>query len=249
MEGGTILEMKDLHKQFGDLRAVDGVSLSIGKGQRHAIIGPNGAGKTTLFNLLSGRFKPTRGQIFFHGRDITGMSPYHISRLGIARSFQIINVFPQLSVFENIHTVLMSKNHMRYNFLRSLNKWKNVTEETLPLLEQIGLLDKKDVPAGFLSYGEQRGLEVGLTIASDPEVILLDEPTAGMSMDETRQAIKLIDRVTKGKTLVIIEHDMEVIFSLADVITVMQYGRVVTTGSQEEIRKDPRVKEAYLGDY
>jgi len=249
MEDGMILEMVDLSKHFGNLMAVNGVSLSIGQGQRHAIIGPNGAGKTTLFNLLSGRFKPTQGQILFQGRDITGMSPYRISRLGIARSFQIINVFPQLSVFENIHTVLMSKHHIRFNFLKNLKRWENVTEETLPILEQIGLLDKKDVPAGFLSYGEQRGLEVGLTIASDPELILLDEPTAGMSMDETRQAIKLIDRVTKGKTLVIIEHDMEVIFSLADVVTVMQYGKVVTTGSPDEIRKDQRVKEAYLGDY
>jgi len=248
MEDGTILEMKDLYKHFGNLTAVNGISLSIGKGKRHAVIGPNGAGKTTLFNLLSGRFRPNRGQILFRGQDITGMSPYRISRLGMARSFQIINVFPQLSVFENVHTVLMSKNHIRYDFLRSLSRWKKVTQETVHLLEQIGLLDKKDVSAGFLSYGEQRELEVGLTIASDPELILLDEPTAGMSMDETRQAIKLIDRVTQGKTLVIIEHDMEVIFSLADVITVMQYGKVVTTGSPEEIRKDQRVREAYLGD-
>jgi branched-chain amino acid transport system ATP-binding protein len=249
MEDGTILEMIDLYKNFGDLMAINGFSLSIGKGKRHAIIGPNGAGKTTLFNLLSGRFKPTRGQILFHGRDITGMAPYRISRLGIARSFQIINVFPQLSVFENVHAVLMSKNHIRYNFLRNVKRWEKVAQEAVSLLEQIGLLDKKEVPAGFLSYGEQRGLEVGLTIASDPEVILLDEPTAGMSMDETRQAIKLIDRVTKGKTLVIIEHDMEVIFSLADVITVMHYGEIVATGSPEEIRKDQKVKEAYLGDY
>lgn len=249
MEDGTILEMIDLYKNFGDLMAINGLSLSIGKGKRHAIIGPNGAGKTTLFNLLSGRFKPTRGQILFNGRDITGMAPYRISRLGIARSFQIINVFPQLSVFENVHTVLMSKNHIRYNFLRNVKRWEKVAQEAVSLLEQIGLLEKKEVPAGFLSYGEQRGLEVGLTIASDPEVILLDEPTAGMSMDETRQAIKLIDRVTKGKTLVIIEHDMEVIFSLADVITVMHYGEIVATGSPEEIRKDQKVKEAYLGDY
>jgi branched-chain amino acid transport system ATP-binding protein len=247
MEDRTILEVKDLYKHFGNLTAVNGINLSVDKGKRHAIIGPNGAGKTTLFNLLSGRFRPSQGQILFRGQDITGMPSYRISRLGIARSFQIINVFPQLSVFENIHAVLMSKHHIRYHFLRNLKKWKNVTEETFPLLEQIGLLDKKDVLAGFLSYGEQRALEVGLTIASDPELILLDEPTAGMSMDETRQAIKLIDRVTKGKTLVIIEHDMEVIFSLADLITVMQYGEVVTTGAPEEIRKDQRVKEAYLG--
>jgi branched-chain amino acid transport system ATP-binding protein len=249
MEDGTILEIIDLYKNFGQLMAIKGFSLSIVRGKRHAIIGPNGAGKTTLFNLLSGCFKPTQGRILFNGRDVTGMSPYRISRLGIARSFQIINVFPQLSVFENVHAVLMSKNHIRYDFLRNIKRWKKLTEETVSLLEQIGLLDKKDVSAGFLSYGEQRGLEVGLTIASDPEIILLDEPTAGMSMDETRQAIKLIDRVTQGKTLVIIEHDMEVIFSLADVITVMQYGEIVTTGSPEEIRKDQRVKEAYLGDY
>ena len=249
MEDGTILKMVDLYKNFGDLTAINGFSLSIVRGKRHAIIGPNGAGKTTLFNLLSGRFKPTRGRILFNGKDITGMSPYRISRLGIARSFQIINVFPQLSVFENVHAVLMSKNHIRYDFLRNIKRWKKLTEETVSLLEQIGLLDKKEIPAGFLSYGEQRGLEVGLTIASDPEIILLDEPTAGMSMDETRQAIKLIDRVTKGKTLVIIEHDMEVIFSLADVITVMQYGNIVATGSPEEIRKNQKVKEAYLGDY
>jgi branched-chain amino acid transport system ATP-binding protein len=247
MEDRTILEVKDLYKHFGNLTAVNGINLSVDKGKRHAIIGPNGAGKTTLFNLLSGRFRPSQGQILFRGQDITKMPPYRISRLGIARSFQIINVFPQLSVFENIHTVLMSKHHIRYQFLRNLKKWKNVTEETFPLLEQIGLFDKKDVLAGFLSYGEQRALEVGLTIASDPELILLDEPTAGMSMDETRQAIKLIDRVTQGKTLVIIEHDMEVIFSLADLITVMQYGEVVTTGAPDEIRKDQRVKEAYLG--
>ena len=244
----TILEMGDLYKNFGSLMAINGINLSIAKGQRHAIIGPNGAGKTTLFNLLSGRYKPNRGRIMFNGQDITGMAPHRINRLGIARSFQIINVFPQLSVFENVRPVLMSKNNIRFNFLRNIKRWKEITQKTLAILEQIGLLDKKDIPAGFLSYGEQRALEVGLTIASDPEVILLDEPTAGMSMDETRQAIKLIDKVTKGKTLVIIEHDMEVIFSLADVITVMQYGNIVATGPPEEIRKDQKVKEAYLGD-
>lgn len=243
-----ILEMVDLYKNFGNLMAVNGFSLSIAKGKRYAIIGPNGAGKTTLFNLISGHYKPTRGRIMFKGQDITGMAPHRINRLGIARSFQIINVFPQLSVFENIRPVLMSKNNIRFNFLKNIKRWEEVTQKTITILEQIGLVDKKDVPAGFLSYGEQRALEVGLTIASDPELILLDEPTAGMSMDETRQAIKLIDKVTKGKTLVIIEHDMEVVFSLADLITVMHYGRIVATGPPEEIQKDQKVKEAYLGD-
>jgi len=249
MEERRILEVVNLSKRFGDLHAVDGFSLWIGEGRRHAVIGPNGAGKTTLFNLLSGRYRPSAGQILFQGRDITGMAPYRISRLGIARSFQIINVFPQLSVFENVHTVLMSKRGIRYNFVKGLRRWKGLLEETEGVLEQIGLREKGGEQAGFLSYGEQRRLEVGLTIASEPELILLDEPTAGMSMDETRQTIRLIDRVTRGKTLVIIEHDMEVIFSLADRITVMQYGKAVTTGSVEEIRNDERVKEAYLGDF
>jgi branched-chain amino acid transport system ATP-binding protein len=247
MENEAILELIDLHKKFGELTAINGLLLSIAKGERHAIIGPNGAGKTTLFNLLSGLYKVTSGRIVFKGRDITGLPPHRINRLGIARSFQIINVFPQLSVFENVRTVLMSKHNIRFNFLRNINKWGNIAQETLAILEQIGLLDKKEYMAGFLSYGEQRSLEVGLTIASDPEVILLDEPTAGMSMDETRQAIKLIDTVTRGKTLVIIEHDMEVVFKLADMITVIHYGKVVATGSPEEIQEDRKVKEAYLG--
>ncbi len=248
MKNATILEMIGLYKSFGELMAINDLSLSIDGGTRHAIIGPNGAGKTTLFNLLSGHHKVTSGQIIFKGLDITGLSPFRINRLGIARSFQIINVFPQLSVFENVRSVLMSKHQVRFNFVRNIRRWGNVEQETLASLEQIGLLHKKEVPAGFLSYGEQRALEVGLTIASDPELILLDEPTAGMSMDETRQAIRLIDTVTRGKTLVIIEHDMEVVFSLADVITVMYYGKVVATGPPEEIREDPKVREAYLGD-
>jgi len=248
MEDATILETIDLRKDFGSQKIINGISLSIGRGSRHAILGPNGAGKTTLFNLLSGFHKATSGEIIFKGNDITGLSPYRINRLGIARSFQITNVFPKLSVFENVRAVLMSKHKIRFNFLRNIRKWKNLEQETLAILEQIGLQQKKEVQAGFLSYGEQRALEVGLTIASDPEVILLDEPTAGMSIDETRQAIKLIDKVTQGKTLVIIEHDMEVVFTLADVITVIYYGTVVATGSPEEIRANQKVREAYLGD-
>ncbi len=248
MENATILETIDLRKDFGSQKIINGISLSIGRGSRHAILGPNGAGKTTLFNLLSGFHKATSGEIIFKGNDITGLSPYRINRLGIARSFQITNVFPKLSVFENVRAVLMSKHKIRFNFLRNIRKWGNLEQETDAILEQIGLREKKEVQAGFLSYGEQRALEVGLTIASDPEVILLDEPTAGMSIDETRQAIKLIDKVTQGKTLLIIEHDMEVVFTLADVITVIYYGTVVATGSPEEIRANQKVREAYLGD-
>jgi len=248
MENATILETIDLRKDFGSQKIINGISLSIGRGSRHAILGPNGAGKTTFFNLLSGFHKATSGEIIFKGNDITGLSPYRINRLGIARSFQITNVFPKLSVFENVRAVLMSKHKIRFNFLRNIRKWGNLEQETDAILEQIGLREKKEAQAGFLSYGEQRALEVGITIASDPEVILLDEPTAGMSIDETRQAIKLIDKVTQGKTLLIIEHDMEVVFTLADVITVIYYGTVVATGSPEEIRANQKVREAYLGD-
>lgn len=248
MDNATILETIDLHKDFGSQKIINGISLSIGRGSRHAILGPNGAGKTTLFNLLSGSHKATSGRIIFKSNDITGLSPYRINRLGIARSFQITNVFPKLSVYENVRTVLMSKHKIRFNFLKNIRKWKNLEQETDAILEQIGLREKKEAQAGFLSYGEQRALEVGLTVASDPELILLDEPTAGMSIDETRQAIKLIDKVTQGKTLVIIEHDMEVVFTLADVITVIYYGTVVATGSPEEIRANQKVREAYLGD-
>lgn len=244
----TILEVKELYKNFGDTKVINGVSILVTQGSRHAVIGPNGAGKTTLFNLLSGRYKPSEGEILFKGTDISGLPPHRLSRLNISRSFQIINFFPKLTVFENIHAVIMSKHRIRYNFIRNLNKWGNIKTATLQVLDQINLLDKKDVMANYLSYGEQRALEVGLAIASDPELILLDEPTAGMSIDETRQMIKLIDAVTAGKTLIIIEHDMEVVFSLADVVTVMNYGTIVASGKPEEIRGDRRIKEIYLGE-
>ena len=243
-----VLEAENLYKVFGKTVIINGFSLGIQKGQMHAIIGPNGAGKTTLFNLFSGRHRPTSGRIRLNGRDVTGFAPYKLNRLGMSRSFQITNIFPKLTVYENVRTVVMAKRHIYFNFFRSINSWKKLSAETNSLLEKTGLADKRDVLAGNLAYGGQRALEIALTVASDPELILLDEPTAGMSADETREAVRLIGSVTQGKTLVIIEHDMEVIFNLADIITVIQYGEVLATGAPEEIRRDPRVKEAYLGD-
>jgi branched-chain amino acid transport system ATP-binding protein len=244
----AVLEVTDLYKNFGKLKIINRFSLSVFEGDRHAIIGPNGAGKTTIFNLLSGLHKVSHGSIVFKGQDITGFPPHQINRIGIARSFQITNVFPKLSVFENVRPVLLSKHNVRYNLFKRVSKMEKITRESLAILDQVGLLEKKDVPAGFLSYGEQRALEVGITIASDPEVILLDEPTAGMSIEETHKAIDLIDRVTRGKTLIIIEHDMDVVFSIASVITVMHYGTVIATGEPETIRDDPQIKKIYLGE-
>ncbi len=244
-----MLEVKNLHKSFGHIKVINGVNLDVPAGQHHAIIGPNGAGKTTLFHLFTGNYAPNGGQIIFNGKDITGLAPHKINRLGLARSFQITNVFPGLTVLENVRAVILSKHHIRFDLFRSVGKMARINQETLDILDQIGLTDKKANLAGELSYGQQRALEVGLTLASDPQMILLDEPTAGMSMDETREAVRLIDRVTKGKTLIIIEHDMEVVFTLADIITVIYYGEVLASGSPDEIRGHPKVKEAYLGGH
>lgn len=244
-----MLEVKNLHKNFGHIKVINGVNLDVPAGQHHAIIGPNGAGKTTLFHLFTGNYAPNGGQIIFNGKDITGLAPHKINRLGLARSFQITNVFPGLTVLENVRAVILSKHHIRFDLFRSVGKMARINQETLDILDQIGLTDKKANLAGELSYGQQRALEVGLTLASDPQMILLDEPTAGMSMDETREAVRLIDRVTKGRTLIIIEHDMEVVFTLADIITVIYYGEVLASGSPDEIRGHPKVKEAYLGGH
>ena len=244
-----MLKVKDLHKSFGHIKVINGVSIDVPAGQRHAIIGPNGAGTTTLFHLFTGNYTPNGGDIIFNGKNITGLAPHKINRLGLARSFQITNVFSGLTVLENVRAVILSKHHIRFDLFRSVGKMARINQETLDILDQIGLTDKKANLAGELSYGQQRALEVGLTLASDPQMILLDEPTAGMSMDETREAVRLIDRVTKGRTLIIIEHDMEVVFTLADIITVIYYGEVLASGSPDEIRGHPKVKEAYLGGH
>jgi len=243
----SLLEVKDLHKDFSGLKVLTEINLSIERGERHSIIGPNGAGKSTLFNIITGKYRPSRGKIFFDGEDITGLSPYKISRRGLARSFQIINIFPIMNVYQNIRNAILSKNKIRLNPFLRLQKMERIEQETVNILETFGLFGLKDLPAGELSYGQQRALEIGIALATEPRLILLDEPTAGMSKEETRQTVALIQNVTKGKTLVIIEHDLDVVFSIADKITVLNYGEILASGTPDEIRNNEKVKKAYLG--
>ncbi len=244
----AVLEVRDLHKDFGGLQVLLGIDLSLMEGDRHAIIGPNGAGKSTLFNLITGKYVPTRGKILFDGRDITGLPPHRIARLGMARSFQITNIFRSMTVFQNVRNAVLSRKGIRYQVLSKLSGLSSVNEEVDYILSQIDLLDRKHVLAGELAHGQQRALEIGLTLAMDPKLILLDEPTAGMSSSESRETVELIERVTKGRTLVIVEHDMDVVFRIARHITVICYGKVLASGPPEEIRNDQRVKDAYLGE-
>jgi branched-chain amino acid transport system ATP-binding protein len=244
----AILEVKGLYKDFSGLEVLFGIDLSLQRGDRHAIIGPNGAGKSTLFNVITGKHSPSRGRILFKGRDITGLPPHRIARMGLARSFQITNIFRTMTVFENARNAILSRRGVRYNILTPASGLKAVTEETDRVLSLIGLQDRRDELAGELAHGHQRALEIGLTLAMDPELILLDEPTAGMSANETHETVDLIERLTQGKTLVIVEHDMEVVFRMAHRITVIYYGQVLASGAPEEIRRDQRVKDAYLGE-
>ena len=244
----NILELKGIHKDFDGLQVLLDIHLGIQEGERHAIIGPNGAGKSTLFNLITGKYTPSKGRIFLKGEDITGANPFKLNRMGMARSFQITNIFRTMTVFENVRSAILSKNRIRYNLFSWLSKMDKVNRQTEKVLNEIGLLERKDYVAGKLSYGQQRALEIGLAIATEPELILLDEPTAGMSSEETREAVKLIERITKGKTLIIVEHDMEVVFRVADRISVLYYGQVLASGPPEKIRNDQKVKDAYLGE-
>ena len=246
--GKAILELKDVYKDFDGLEVLFGINLDIRQGERHAIIGPNGAGKSTIFNLITGRYPVSRGKIFFKGEEVTGTSPYKLNRQGLSRSFQITNIFKTMTVFQNVRNAILSRNKIRFNLFSRLDRMEAINRQTEEVLKQIGLFDRKEIISGLLSYGEQRALEIGLTIATTPDLVLLDEPTAGMSTEETREAVKLIGKVTEGKTLIIVEHDMEVVFSLADRITVLYYGQVLASGPPEEIRNDQRVKDAYLGE-
>ncbi len=241
------LELTNVQKSFGPTQIIQGVDLAVTDGERHAIIGPNGAGKSTLFNLISGRFEPTAGTIRLHGRNITGMPPYAINRAGLARSFQVTNIFPRMTVFENVRCGILWAAGEKYSFWHSIARRSRITADVEELLGQTGLLAKRDLPAALLPYADQRALELAITLASGADVVLLDEPTAGMSHSETEQAVELIKRVTQGKTLVIVEHDMGVVFGLADRISVLVYGEIIATDTPANIRSNPRVQEAYLG--
>jgi len=242
------LQLQDIYKDFSGLKVLTGVSVDVGEQERHAVIGPNGAGKTTLFNIVSGRFKPSNGTILLRGQDITGRPAYALNRHGLSRSFQITNVFQRLSVFENIRSGVRSRAGMRYHFFRQPDNARAINERTESIAAEVGLTPALHMPVSALSYGQQRALEIAITLSTEPELILLDEPTAGMTREETAHAIRMIDRVTAGRTLVIIEHDMEVVFSLADTISVLHYGKILVSDTPERIRTDQRVKDAYLGE-
>jgi branched-chain amino acid transport system ATP-binding protein len=241
------LELRDVHKSFGATPIIRGVSLEVTEGERHAIIGPNGAGKSTLFNLISGRFAPSSGSIRVNGEEVTGYAPFELYRRGLARSFQVTNIFPHLSVYENIRCSVLWCLGYRYNFWRGVAKLRDANERTERTLEQIGMTARRNTPAGVLTYAEQRALEIGITIAGDSSVILLDEPTAGMSRRETESAVELIRSVSQGRTLVIVEHDMGVVFNLADRISVLVYGAIIATDVPELIRQNTAVQTSYLG--
>ena len=242
------IEIRDVQKSFGVTKVIRDLNLKVAQGERHALIGPNGAGKSTTFNLISGYMKPTSGNVLMRGEDISGLPPYQINRRGLSRSFQVTNVFANMTVWENLRCAVLWATGHRYAFWKNIDNLPEVRERTAQILEDISLTSRRDVPAGLLTYAEQRALEIGITIAGGADVILLDEPTAGMSHAETERAVELIRRLTVGKTLLIVEHDMSVVFGLADRISVLVYGNIIASGKPEEIRNSPKVKEAYLGE-
>ncbi|HTD07055.1 ABC transporter ATP-binding protein [Undibacterium sp.] len=243
------LELKEVRKNFGKSEIIRGATLQVPKGERFAIIGPNGAGKSTLFNLISGRFPVSSGDILLNGESTTSLRPFEINRRGLSRSFQITNIFHRLSVYENLRCAVLWSLGYKYSFWHRLNGLKDAHERAEAVLEQIGLKRRRDITAGLLTYAEQRALEIGITIAGGADVILLDEPTAGMSRSESDMAVELIRKVTVGKTLLMVEHDMSVVFGLADKIAVVVYGEVIACDTPVNIRNNQKVKDAYLGGH
>jgi branched-chain amino acid transport system ATP-binding protein len=243
----TAIELKAVTKNFGNTAIIRGVDLAVPRGERHAIIGPNGAGKSTLFNLISGRYPVSGGDILLNGESIINLAPFQINRMGLSRSFQVTNIFQRMSVFENIRCAVLWSLGYKYSFWHRLGGLKDANLRAEEVMESIGLKRRRDTFAGVLSYAEQRALEIGVTIAGGAEVILLDEPTAGMSRSETADAVELIRKVSQGKTLIMVEHDMGVVFNLADRISVLVYGEIIASDVPENIRGNKAVQEAYLG--
>lgn len=242
-----ILRLADVHKDFNGLEVLKAVNLSIDEGEKHAIIGPNGAGKTTLTNLITGKYPLSKGSLMFRGRAIDAMKPHERVRLGIGRSFQIINVFKEMTVFDNIRNAVLSKHGIRLNMFRAVRGYRQVAADTREIVEMVGLTADSWRLAATLPYGAQRALEIGLALAQQPQLVILDEPAAGLSAAETRDITALIRRTMDDKTLVFIEHDMEVVFALADRISVLHYGNILVQGSPAEIRANDEVRRVYLG--
>ncbi len=246
--GDVLLDIRGLGKDFGGVEVIRDLNLHVGRGERHAIIGPNGAGKTTLFNLITGRYTPTRGTILFKGRRISGIGPHRINRLGISRSFQITNLFPSLSVGENIRLAVQAHHCQTVSRLFTPGRTEAAEEETARVLKGVNLIDRRATTTENLAYGEQRQLEIAIALAGQPRLLLLDEPTAGMSPAETQALIAMVQALPRQVTLIIIEHDMDVVFSLADTITVLHQGEVLAEGEPAKIERDQRVLEVYLGE-
>ena len=244
----TILKTEKLTKHFGAMSAVSNVDLVVKKGEIHSIIGPNGAGKTTLFNMLAGTFPSTSGRIWFEDQEITGKKPFEISHLGIARSYQVTNIFPVLSIKENVRLSAQSRTRHNFSFFRKAASLREVEEKTLAVLEEVGLTEIMDQKAAEVSYGVQRALEVAIALATSPRLLLLDEPTSGMPHEESFKIMDLIKKISKGLTIVLIEHRMHVVMSISDVITVMAQGKVIAEGPPEEVRRNEEVIRAYLGN-
>ena len=242
------LELKNVTKQFGPTEIIRGVNLNVKKGEIHSLIGPNGAGKSTLYNLISGVYGLTSGTIRFNNKNIENLPSYEIFRLGLSRSFQITNIFPKMSVFENVRCGLLWNMNYKYSILKILDNNQDLNDKTNAILEQISLSNFSKEPAGLLSYADQRALEIGITIAGGAETVLLDEPTAGMSKSETERATNLIRNIAKNRTVLIVEHDMGVVFDLSDTISVLVYGEVICSDKPDNVKTNKAVKEAYLGD-
>jgi len=241
------LRVEKLSKNFGGLAALVDVTLEVEAGDRQAIIGPNGAGKSTLFNLIAGELPPSKGQVYLAGRDVTRLSVYQRANLGLGHTFQRNNLFMGLTVFENVRLAVQHHYRITHNLFKSADAYQSVTDEAEKFLDRVGLIEQKDTLVSALAYGQQRALEIALALATEPNVLLLDEPTAGMSPAETLEMTKLIESLPRTLTMLIVEHDMDVVFSLADKLTVLHYGQKISEGAPEEVRADPMVREIYLG--